>query len=133
MKLRTLLTRGLECLATVSQLTGEPSLAIQYTTEVLKLEPFREVAYQQLMRLHAKIGNNAEALRVFEQCRSLLREELGASPSPQTEAVFLTILRAREYANIANAARSIERPAGTSGSNQLLLSNVRCTRGSRER
>lgn len=96
MKLRTLLTRGLECLATVSQLTGEPSLAIQYTTEVLKLEPFREVAYQQLMRLHAKIGNNAEALRVFEQCRSLLREELGASPSPQTEAVFLTILRARE-------------------------------------
>lgn len=95
-KLRTLLTRGLECLATVSQLSGEPSLAIQYTTEVLKLEPFREVAYQQLMRLHAKIGNNAEALRVFEQCRSLLREELGASPSPQTEAVFLTILRARE-------------------------------------
>jgi DNA-binding SARP family transcriptional activator len=96
MKLRTLLTRGLECLAAVSQLTGEPSLAIQYTTEVLKLEPFREVAYQQLMRLHAKIGNNAEALRVFEQCRKLLREELGASPSPQTEAVFLTILRARE-------------------------------------
>jgi DNA-binding SARP family transcriptional activator len=96
LKLRMLLTRGLECLAAVSQLTGEPSLAIQYTTEVLKLEPFREVAYQQLMRLHAEIGNNAEALRVFEQCRTLLREELGASPSPQTEAVFLTILRAGE-------------------------------------
>ena len=94
--LRTLLTRGLECLAVVSQLTGEPSLAIQYTTEVLKLEPFREIAYQQLMRLHAAMGNNAEALRVFEQCRRLLREELGASPSPQTEAVFLKILRARE-------------------------------------
>jgi DNA-binding SARP family transcriptional activator len=44
------------------------------------------------MRLHAKVGNNAEALRVFEQCRRLLRKELGASPSPQTEAVFLTIL-----------------------------------------
>jgi SARP family transcriptional regulator, regulator of embCAB operon len=96
MKLRALLTRGLECLAAVSELTGEPSLAIQYMTEVLQLEPFREVAYQQLMRLHARIGNNAEALRVFEQCRSLLREELGASPSPQTEAVFLTILRATE-------------------------------------
>jgi DNA-binding SARP family transcriptional activator len=96
MKLRGLLTRGLECLAAVSQLTGEPSLAIQYTTDVLKLEPFREIAYQQLMRLHAGIGNNAEALRVFEQCRTLLREELGASPSPQTEAVFLTILRASQ-------------------------------------
>lgn len=94
--LRTLLTRGLECLAAVSQFTGESSLALQYTTEVLKLEPFREITYQQLMRLHATMGNNAEALRVFEQCRRLLREELGASPSPQTEAVFLKILRARE-------------------------------------
>lgn len=92
--LRTLLTRGLECLASVSQLNGESALALQYTTEVLKLEPFRESAYQQLMRLHATVGNNAEALRVFEQCRRLLREELGASPSPQTEAVFLKILRA---------------------------------------
>ena len=96
MMLRTLLTRGLECLAAVSQLTGESSLALQYTTEVLKLEPFREVAYQRLMHLHATMGNNAEALRVFEQCRRLLREELGASPSPQTEAVFLKILRAKE-------------------------------------
>lgn len=94
--LRSLLTRGLECLAVVSQSTGESSLALQYTTEVLKLEPFRETAYQQLMRLHATMGHNAEALRVFEQCRRLLREELGASPSPQTEAVFLKILRAKE-------------------------------------
>lgn len=94
--LRTCLTRGLECLAAVSQLTGELPLAIQHTTEVLKLEPFREIAYQQLMRLHATMGNHAEALRVFEQCRRLLREELGASPSPQTEAVFLKILRASD-------------------------------------
>jgi DNA-binding SARP family transcriptional activator len=42
------------------------------------------------------MGNRAEALRVFDQCRHLLREELGTSPSPQTEAVFLEILRAGE-------------------------------------
>ena len=94
--LRTLLTRGLECLAVVSQMTGESSLAVEYMNEVLKLEPFRESAYQQLMRLHTTMGNNAEALRVFERCRRLLREELGASPSPQTEAVFLKILRAMD-------------------------------------
>lgn len=94
--LRTLLTRGLQCLATASESGSEPSLAIQYATEVLDLEPFRETAYQQLMRLHATMGNRAEALRVFGQCRKLLRDELGASPSPQTEAVFLKILRAGE-------------------------------------
>jgi DNA-binding SARP family transcriptional activator len=32
-------------------------------------------------------------LRVFGRCRELLREELGTSPSPQTEAVYLEILR----------------------------------------
>jgi hypothetical protein len=31
---------------------------------------------------------------VFHRCRELLRDELGASPAPQTEAVFLAILRA---------------------------------------
>lgn len=75
-------------------MAGQPALAIEYTTEVLTLEPYRETAYQQLMRLHAGMGNRAEALRAFERCRQLLREDLGASPSPQTEAVFLEILRA---------------------------------------
>jgi SARP family transcriptional regulator, regulator of embCAB operon len=91
---RALLTRGLECLAAVSESTGDSSLAIQYSTEILDLEPFRESSYRQLMRLHAAMGNRAEALRVFERCRRLLREELGASPSQQTEALFLEILRA---------------------------------------
>jgi DNA-binding SARP family transcriptional activator len=91
--LRLLLTRGLQCLSAVSAVNGESSLAIQYATEVIELEPFRETAYQQLMRLHAQMGNRAEALRVFGRCRELLREELGASPSPETEALFLQILR----------------------------------------
>lgn len=46
------------------------------------------------MRLHSRAGNRAEALRVFGRCRELLREELGTSPSPQTEAVYLEILKA---------------------------------------
>ncbi|MGE0464103.1 MAG: BTAD domain-containing putative transcriptional regulator [Vicinamibacterales bacterium] len=92
--LRAILVRALERLAEVSRMNGEPDLAIQYANEVLVLEPFREPAYQRLMRLHADAGNGAEAVRVFGRCRELLREELGTSPSPQTEAVFLEILRA---------------------------------------
>ena len=75
-------------------MTGEASLAVQYASEVIELEPFRETAYQHLMRLHAQMGNRAEALRVFGRCRELLRDELGASPSPELEALFLEILRA---------------------------------------
>jgi SARP family transcriptional regulator, regulator of embCAB operon len=91
--LRSWLVRALECLSEVSRFNGEHELAVQYTSEILEVDPFRETAYQQLMRLHATAGNRAEALRVFARCRELLREELGASPSPATDAVFLEILR----------------------------------------
>jgi DNA-binding SARP family transcriptional activator len=92
-QLRSIHVRGLHGLATISASNGEPSLAVQYLHQILELEPFRETAYQELMRTHAQAGNRAEALRVFGRCRGLLRDELGTSPSPATEAVFLEILR----------------------------------------
>lgn len=92
--LRAMQLRALQCLVTVSANNNEPLLAIQHASEMVQLEPFRETAYQQLMRMHAAAGDRAEALRVFAKCRELLREELGVSPSPQTEAVYLEILRA---------------------------------------
>jgi DNA-binding SARP family transcriptional activator len=91
--LRGLLVRGLHCLSVISASQGEEPLAVQYANEMVELEPFRETGYQHLMRLHNRMGNRAEALRVFSQCRELLKEELGASPSPETEALFLEILR----------------------------------------
>ena len=92
-RLRTTLTRGLQCLSAISVNLGQSSLAVQYANEIVDLEPFQETAYQQLMRLHVRMGNSAEALRVFNRCRELLKEELGASPSAETETLFLKILR----------------------------------------
>lgn len=93
-KLRGLLCRGLDVLAQVSVVNGEAALALQYAGEAVDVEPFRETGYQRLMRLHAEMGNRGEALRVFARLRELLRDELGTSPSPQTEAVYLQILTA---------------------------------------
>jgi DNA-binding SARP family transcriptional activator len=92
--LKTLQMRALQCLVTVSSSHGEPLLAIQHAGEMVELDPFKETAYQLLMKMHAAAGDRAEALRVFAKCRELLRDELGVSPSPQTEAVYLDILRA---------------------------------------
>ena len=92
--LRAMQLRALQCLVMVSAKNNEPLLAIQHASEMVALEPFRETAYQLLMRMHAAAGDRAEALRVFARCRELLREELGVSPSPQTEAVYLEILKA---------------------------------------
>src|SRR5262249_22603044 len=42
---------------------------------------------------HVAAGNPAEALRVYERCRRFLADELGAYPSPESEAVYREILR----------------------------------------
>jgi DNA-binding SARP family transcriptional activator len=92
--LRAMQMRALQCLVNVSAGNAEPLLAIQHAIEMVELDPFRETAYQLLMKMHAAAGDRAEALRVFAKCRELLRDELGVGPSPQTEAVYLEILRA---------------------------------------
>ena len=92
-ELRDVLVRANECLSEPSIWSAEPEYAARHATEAVNLEPFRETSYQLLMRAHAAVGNRAEALRVYERCRCLLSEELGVSPSSQTEAVYLDILR----------------------------------------
>jgi YVTN family beta-propeller protein len=46
------------------------------------------------MDAHVGAGNRAEALRVYEQCRQLLAEELGAYPSPETDSAYRALLEA---------------------------------------
>jgi SARP family transcriptional regulator, regulator of embCAB operon len=92
-ELREVLVRAHECLSEPSIWHEEPEYAVKHAKEAVALEPFRETSYQLLMRAHAAVGNRAEALRVYERCRRLLSEELGVPPSPQTEAVYLEILR----------------------------------------
>jgi DNA-binding SARP family transcriptional activator len=92
-ELREVLLRAHECLSEPSMWHTEPEYTVKHAKEAVAIEPFRETSYRLLMRAHAAVGNRAEALRVYERCRSLLSEELGVPPSPQTEAVYLDILR----------------------------------------
>jgi DNA-binding SARP family transcriptional activator len=93
-RLRSLLVRGLHILSRITASNGEHALAVQYATEMIDLEPFQETGYRHLMQMHAQMGNRGEALRIFGKCRELLRDELGADPSQETERMFLEILRA---------------------------------------
>jgi DNA-binding SARP family transcriptional activator len=91
-RLASVLIRSLQCLSAVSA-DSDLESAVQYAAQVIELQPFRETAYHQLMKLHVRRGNTAEALRVFADCRERLRDELGASPSPDIEQLHLAILR----------------------------------------
>ena len=93
-KLASILVRALECRAEVYLWNRECTLAVEAARDVVALRPFRESGYRLLMRAHAASGNGAEALRVYERCRTLISEELGVNPSPETKAVHADVLRA---------------------------------------
>jgi class 3 adenylate cyclase/DNA-binding SARP family transcriptional activator len=91
--LRDVLVRALECLRDAALAEGELGNAVRHAVEITALEPFRETSYRALMQAHVAAGNPAEALRVYERCRRFLADELGAYPSPETNAVYLELLR----------------------------------------
>jgi SARP family transcriptional regulator, regulator of embCAB operon len=87
--------RALSVLADGCLQSGDPAEAVSWAEQVVALEPFRETGYRRLMEAHAAAGNRAEALRVYERCRRLLADELGAYPSPETDAVYRALLDIR--------------------------------------
>lgn len=84
--------RALAVLAEASLGSGDALAAAKWAEQAIALEPFRETGYRRLMGAHAAAGNRAEALRVYERCRRLLSEELGAYPSPETESIYRELL-----------------------------------------
>lgn len=94
LQLRSTLVRALEIEVELLRKRGDLHDALRLAEEAISLEPFRESGYVNLMRVHLETGNRAESLRVYERCRALLASELGIGPSPETEAVYLDLLRA---------------------------------------
>ena len=80
--------RALSALADACLRSGDAAEAAKWAEQAIALAPFRETGYRRLMEAHAAAGNRAEALRVYERCRRLLAEELGAYPSPETESIY---------------------------------------------
>ena len=91
-RLRAQLVRALRCQVESHLALGDAARAIGPAAEVVGLEPFGEAGWRLLMRAHANCGERAEALRVWERCRSLLVEELGTEPDAETQALYRQLL-----------------------------------------
>jgi SARP family transcriptional regulator, regulator of embCAB operon len=89
--------RALECYAQACLGVGGTELpgAERSGRELTKLTPYRESGYRHLMRALARTGNTAEALRVYEQLRTLLRDELGIAPCADTLELHAQLLSER--------------------------------------
>jgi DNA-binding SARP family transcriptional activator len=75
-------SRALSCIAVSSLRMGGPELpaAERAARSLVRLSPYRETGHLYLMEALAAQGNSAEALRVFDDLRQRLRDELGTAP-----------------------------------------------------
>ena len=75
----------------------DPQAAIGLYERALDVEPLAESLSRRLMRLHASRGDQAEALRVWRACRTMLRVAEGMAPSLATRALATELgLNARD-------------------------------------
>jgi DNA-binding SARP family transcriptional activator/predicted ATPase len=66
--------------------------AIERGQQVLRIDPLNEPAWCALMRCHARRGERATALHLYQRCASLLKQELDVQPSAATRRTYREIL-----------------------------------------
>jgi SARP family transcriptional regulator, regulator of embCAB operon len=84
--------RSLECLGEIWLSKGDARLAARDAAEAVGLDPYRESAHRLLIRAHLASGERAAAIRAYEACRQLFRDELGVQPAPETTALVAPTL-----------------------------------------
>ena len=62
--------------------------AVDTWRAILGTDPFFEAAYRNLMILYADAGRKNEALHVFKECSSILKNELDTEPESQTLGIY---------------------------------------------
>ena len=62
--------------------------AINYCQIIIKRDPYREDIHRQLMDAYAHTGNRAALRDQYENLKTLLMEELGVDPLPETVATY---------------------------------------------
>jgi DNA-binding SARP family transcriptional activator len=77
----------LHTLAAYYEKQGSYDGAQRYARRQLALEPWREEAHRQLVRVLALAGDRSAALAHYKTCCRLLADELGVEPAPETTAL----------------------------------------------
>ncbi len=84
---RELALHALHALTELLMARGDYGRAVDSAARLLALDPWREEAHRQLMRLKARTGQRSAAIAQYEICRQVLEQELGVEPSAETTAL----------------------------------------------
>ena len=93
-EVENLLLEALEWQARAGLALKAPDLgaAERAARELIARSPYRETGYRFVMEALAAGGNVAEALRVYDDLRVLLRDELGTAPAAELQALHGQLL-----------------------------------------
>jgi DNA-binding SARP family transcriptional activator/tetratricopeptide (TPR) repeat protein len=75
-------------LAEMAECARDWADALVHARELLALDPLSEDAHRRVMRLHYLANDRAAALLAFDRCEQVLKDEVGARPSPATLALL---------------------------------------------
>jgi len=90
-RLRCLYLASLRYLMQYYQYQGNNEKSLEYGLKILRLEPLREEVQREVMCLYHDSGQRALAIRQYKLCCQVLDAELGISPMPETQALYLQI------------------------------------------
>ena len=98
---RTSVIKLLHRLCQTCLIRGQYDLGIESARQLLEMEPWREEAHRQLMKMYYRSGQRSAALAQYEKCKAVLAEELNAEPTDATRDLYERI-QAAEISDVLN-------------------------------
>ena len=94
-RLRSRFLGAIERLADIAMAKGDYEAAFVTARRLAQEDEFDEESHRRVMRIAVLLGRHNDAIRQFEECRRVLAEELGSSPSPETVGLYEATLADR--------------------------------------
>jgi LuxR family maltose regulon positive regulatory protein len=84
-------------MASLHEKRGSPMAAIDGYKKLIQTDPALEQAYQRLMVLYGNRGMRSAALKVYKDCKKVLKQELNVEPDEVTTAIYRKILEEPDH------------------------------------
>lgn len=112
-RLAGLYLQALTQLLTLKRATGDWQGVITWAQRGLHHDPLAEPLHQQLLIAYSQQGLRSEAIRQYEQLKTLLATELQVEPLPETQALYVAATQSFHQPPLTNGA--IGQPLGLNG------------------